>query len=101
MTEWLIFNGTAIAEESTYLLIAEGNNGRLRLAKENVDIADNAVRVRKGSNSELVKNPHTEDQASNFQIMSDSCSKWSCIGLIRRCCDNGRIEGVCIGVVGC
>jgi hypothetical protein len=101
MSEYVLFNGTAIDEESTYLLVAEGDNGRLRLEKTDVVIDGKEIYVKKGAFSELVENPKIDSLVPDSVTTSDDCLKWSCIGLIRRCCSNGKIEGICIGVVGC
>jgi hypothetical protein len=107
MSEWLLFAGEAQDEGTTYILTGAVGGGQLRVAKNEIQMNGSFVTIKKGAKAEFVTNPAAYFKVKSLvdigsqTLMASSCSKWACIGFVQVCCDDGRVEGACLGVSGC
>ena len=105
MGDFVDFAGVAEQRGNTVRLIAQGNNGTLEFAADDVKLENNRVAVRQGAVAIAVEEPGDSkvDDRPPADTLRDTCPSGitCCIGSVHICCDDFRVIGTCTGAWGC
>jgi hypothetical protein len=102
-TEWVLFDGTAEDNGSTYVLTAVGAKAQIVVDKMHVRLGEESVEVRTGAAVQVRNAPSGQRPADAPQALDDPCEGRGtmCVGLVEICCGNEKVIGPCEGVWGC
>ena len=99
MSETVIFSGTYTEEENSWLLQSSSSPAQVRFKKEDVQIGENIIYVKIGSEGDLIKKPFSTSIDPEFRTHHNSECKGNhityCIAGVQFCCDGGKVIGGC------
>lgn len=105
MSDFVDFAGSAERRGDTIRLVAQGNNGTLEFAAQDVNLENNRIAVRQGAVATAVEEPGDSkvDDRPPADTLRDVCPSGitCCIRSVHICCDDFRVIGTCAGAWGC
>ncbi len=96
------FKGSYSDDGLCYMLEGE-KGGRIKVAKEYVEISNGVVYLSEGCTVEVLDRPPAQNVTMLTGRTDKACGggPTACIGAVEICCGSGKVIHACIGAWGC